>query len=73
MALGYFAGRGYDVSGAEISPSMVAKLAQEGYNVCLADLEKGNLPGKYNIVICLEVLQQLYDPLLAILKLKKLK
>jgi 2-polyprenyl-3-methyl-5-hydroxy-6-metoxy-1,4-benzoquinol methylase len=71
VALDYFAECGYDVSGADISPLMVANLVQEGYNVCLADLEKGNPPGKYNIVLCLEVLQQLYDPLAAILKLKE--
>jgi len=71
VALGFFADRGYDVGGADIAPLMVAKLVQEGYNVCLADLERGSLPGKYDIVICLEVLQQLYDPLSALLKLKE--
>ncbi len=69
VALGFFAARGYEVSGADISPEMIARLTQEGYNVCLADLEKENPPGKYDIVLCLEVLQQLYDPLSALLRL----
>ncbi|SYZ74167.1 Methyltransferase type 12 [Candidatus Zixiibacteriota bacterium] len=62
LALDYFAERDYDVTGADISPDAVRLVEQKGHRGFVLDLERETIDGKYNIVLCLEVLQQLFDP-----------
>ncbi len=69
LALDYFSERGYDVIGADISPEAVRLVEQKGHPAFLLDLEKDDINGKYNIILCLEVLQQLCDPVKALHKL----
>jgi SAM-dependent methyltransferase len=69
ITIEFFKGRGYDVTGADISPDMIAMAQERGYRAFLLDLEKDNIRGRYEVILCLEVLQQLYDPLSALTKL----
>ncbi len=55
--------RGYSISGCDISSDTVKALARRNYDVFLCDLENDPLPGKYDVVMCLEVLQQVFDPI----------
>jgi 2-polyprenyl-3-methyl-5-hydroxy-6-metoxy-1,4-benzoquinol methylase len=61
-AVDYFARLGFDVTGSDISPEMIAFNEARGHKAILLDLEKDNIPAEFNIILCLEVLQQLYDP-----------
>jgi 2-polyprenyl-3-methyl-5-hydroxy-6-metoxy-1,4-benzoquinol methylase len=61
-ALGYFARLGFDVIGADISPEMIVFNETRGHKAIFLDLEKDDMPTGFDIVLCLEVLQQLYDP-----------
>lgn len=62
LALEYFAYRGYDAVGADISPEAVEALESRGFECRLYDIEADSLSEKFEIILCLEVLQQLYDP-----------
>ncbi len=54
---------GYSASGCDISSETVTELVQNGYEAFLCDLETEPLPGKYDVVLWLEVLQQVFDPI----------
>jgi 2-polyprenyl-3-methyl-5-hydroxy-6-metoxy-1,4-benzoquinol methylase len=71
IALDYFARRGFDVTGSDISPEMIGFNQDRGHRAILLDLEKDNIPGGFDIILCLEVLQQLYDPDKLLRKIKK--
>lgn len=67
-ALSYLAERGFDISGCDISPDTVSTLLADGRHVFICDIEKDPLPGNYDGILCLEVLQQLFDPAAALEK-----
>ncbi len=62
LVLEYFAYRGYDAVGADISPEAVESLDSRGFDCRLYDIESDYISEKFEIILCLEVLQQLYDP-----------
>jgi 2-polyprenyl-3-methyl-5-hydroxy-6-metoxy-1,4-benzoquinol methylase len=66
LVLKYLSGRGYDIEGCDLASDSIALLKDEGFEVFLFDIEQDELPGKYNGIICLEVLQQVFDPLAAL-------
>lgn len=53
---------GFVVSGCDISTDTVNELTRQGYDSFICDLESDPLPGKYDVIMCLEVLQQVFDP-----------
>ncbi len=69
LILDYFAGRGYDVTGVDISPEAVEMVRQNGHKVQVLDLEQEEISEKYDVILCLEVLQQLHDPVAVLGKL----
>jgi 2-polyprenyl-6-hydroxyphenyl methylase/3-demethylubiquinone-9 3-methyltransferase len=62
LALDYFAERGFKTTGVDISPEAIRLIEQKGHRGYLLDLENVNLSGKYDIIVCLEVLQQVFNP-----------
>jgi 2-polyprenyl-3-methyl-5-hydroxy-6-metoxy-1,4-benzoquinol methylase len=69
LIMDYFAGRGFEVSGIDISPMAVHAAREKGYEAHLLDIEQEELDGRYDIILCLEVLQQLHDPVKALTRL----
>jgi len=61
---------GFDVCGCDLSNETINRLASEGRDVFLCDIERDDIPGKYDIVLCLEVLQQVFDPMQVVEKMK---
>jgi 2-polyprenyl-3-methyl-5-hydroxy-6-metoxy-1,4-benzoquinol methylase len=57
---------GFEVEGFDISPEIVEMAKKRGINAHLFDIESDTLKGKYDVIICLEVLQFLVDPLKAL-------
>jgi 2-polyprenyl-3-methyl-5-hydroxy-6-metoxy-1,4-benzoquinol methylase len=53
---------GYDISGCDISSESVAALKRRGCVVFLHDIETDRLRETYDGILCLEVLQQVFDP-----------
>lgn len=70
LILDYFAKRGYQVCGTDISSDAILMVQEMGHTAFLHDLETNELDKQYDIILCLEVLQQLYDPLKALNNLK---
>lgn len=66
--LSYLADAGYTVTGCDISTQSVADLQAAGRDAFLCDIEHDDLPGKYDTILCLEVLQQIFDPVAALQK-----
>ena len=66
--LSYLAEAGYDIAGCDISSQSVADLESSGREVFLCDIERDDLPGTYDVILCLEVLQQIFDPVAALKK-----
>jgi 2-polyprenyl-3-methyl-5-hydroxy-6-metoxy-1,4-benzoquinol methylase len=60
---------GYTVSGCDIASESIAALRRDRLDVFLGDIERDPLPGRYEIILCLEVLQQLFDPPAALQKM----
>jgi len=71
LVMDYLAGQGLDVTGCDLASESIASLQADGYEVFLFDIEKDELPGKYEIILCLEVLQQIFDPTAALAKFAK--
>ncbi len=69
VILGYFAAHGFDVTGIDISPDSVRAAEKKGYKAAIVDLETDNIAGSFDVIICLEVLQQVYDPVSVLKKL----
>jgi 2-polyprenyl-3-methyl-5-hydroxy-6-metoxy-1,4-benzoquinol methylase len=59
---------GYNITGCDISSQSVADLVSIGADVFLCDIEHDDLPANYNVILCLEVLQQIFDPVAALSK-----
>ncbi|UCD94229.1 MAG: class I SAM-dependent methyltransferase [Candidatus Zixiibacteriota bacterium] len=70
VILDYFAQLGYEVAGTDISPDAVTMVSENGHKAFLLDIERDEPEGKYDIILCLEVLQQVYYPLRALKRLK---
>lgn len=66
----FFAKIGFQVEGFDISPEVVEIAKKRGINAYLFDMETDDLKDKYDVIICLEVLQFLVDPLKALRNLK---
>ncbi len=60
---------GYNVCGCDISSEPIAALNAGGWDVFLCDIESDPLPETYDGILCLEVLQQLFDPVSVLRKL----
>ena len=69
IMLEYFASHGFDVTGIDISPESVRIAEKMGYNAAVVDLEADEIKGQFDIILCLEVLQQVYDPVSILKKL----
>ncbi len=67
----YLRQRGYVVSGCDISTDTINELTRHGYDAFICDLESDPLPGKYDIIMCLEVLQQVFDSVKIVRKFKQ--
>jgi 2-polyprenyl-3-methyl-5-hydroxy-6-metoxy-1,4-benzoquinol methylase len=65
-----FSKLGFEVKGFDISPEVVEIAKRRGVNAYLFDMEAAALEGKYDVIICLEVLQFLVDPLKALKNLR---
>ena len=68
LILEYFNYRGYETVGADISPEMVQMLSERGFECRLLDIEKDKIGEKFDVVLCLETLQHLFDPKTALRK-----
>jgi len=68
----FLAGKGLAISGIDVSPEAVRTVRQKGFKAEVVDLEDDSPRGKYDAVLCLEVLQQLYDPVKVLVKLRSL-
>ena len=71
IVLRHLVSRGFRAGGCDISSDTITDLAQRDYNVFLCDLENDPLPGTFDVIMCLEVLQQIFDPVAAINKFKQ--
>jgi 2-polyprenyl-3-methyl-5-hydroxy-6-metoxy-1,4-benzoquinol methylase len=69
VILGNFAQRGFDVEGMDISSDAVEMVKRKGYRAQVVDLERDDINEKYDVILCLEVLPQVYDPLIVLEKL----
>lgn len=58
----FLAEQGLSVDATDVSPQAVDLTAQRGVNAYLLDLERQSPLGLYDLVFCLEVLQQVRDP-----------
>jgi len=70
VVLDFFARRGFDVTGSDISPEAVALVDRKGYSSFVHDLEADDILDRYEIILCLEVLQQVHNPVAVLEKLK---
>jgi len=66
----FFRQKGFEVEAIDISPEAVEATRQRGISARIFDLEQDELPGAYDVILCLEVLQFLVDPLKALRKLR---
>jgi len=71
VIMNYFSRAGYDVTGADISPGAVEIARNSGHNAFVFDIEANELNDKYDVILCLEVLQQLHNPAKAVGRIKK--
>ena len=69
LVAAYFAGLGYDVLGTDVSPLSVSWTQARGITARKLDLERDALGETYEIIVCLETLQYLRDPVAALDKL----
>jgi len=70
VILDYFAGLGFEVTGSDISPEIITMVTQKGHRAMILDIERDEPYEKYDVILCLEVLQQLYYPRRALKRLK---
>lgn len=70
--IAYFRAAGYRVEGWDISPDAVKALQEAGYSAQVVDLEADHFDGKYDVIACCEVLQQIEDPAGVLRKLSAL-
>jgi len=60
---------GFDVSVADVADTQFGRAGEAGIATFLIDLDRHDVPGEYDVVCCLEVLEHLVDPLAALKKL----
>lgn len=67
----YFADSGFDVTAIDLSPLAVEWTRRQHHKILAAvvDLETEDVPGKFDVVLCLEVLQQVREPVKSLQKL----
>lgn len=66
----FFKEQGFQVSAVDVSPQAVNLAKKLGISAALLDLEQEDLEGKYDLILCLEVLQFVIHPEKVLLKLK---
>jgi len=66
-----FDARGYEASGVDISPVAVEMARKKGLRAELRDITNEPLLGEYEVLVALEVLEHLADPLSVLMKIKK--
>ena len=66
----FFQQKGFNVEAFDISPEEVDLTRQRGIPAQILDLEQDRLEGEYDVILCLEVLQFVIDPLKVLLKLE---
>jgi len=66
----YLSDSGLTVDATDISPQAVEFTAQRGVNAWILDLERETPEGQWDLVFCLEVLQQVRDPEDVLLRLR---
>jgi SAM-dependent methyltransferase len=66
--MAYLSEQEYKISGCDLASDTISSLQAKGFEVFLFDIEQDELPGRYDGVLCLEVLQQIHDPLAALRK-----
>ena len=62
---------GYNASGIDVSSFAAEKVRAQGLQAEVHDLERQPLTGEYEILVALEVLEHLADPLSVLLQMKK--
>lgn len=70
-AAAYFAESGFDVTAVDLSPLAVEWTRRQHHKIkaTVLDLESDPMHGRFDIVLCLEVLQQVREPVTALNKL----
>jgi 2-polyprenyl-3-methyl-5-hydroxy-6-metoxy-1,4-benzoquinol methylase len=66
----YFARRRFDVLGYDVSPLSVEWTREQGIKAEIVDLENDPVDGEFDVIICLETLQYMRDPVGVLGKLK---
>ncbi|GAB4325265.1 MAG: hypothetical protein Kow0074_18830 [Candidatus Zixiibacteriota bacterium] len=68
----HFAENGYSVTAIDISPLAVrwTKRQHPVIKACVLDIENEPLTGPYDVILCLEVLQQVRHPIDAVMKMR---
>lgn len=66
----FFRQKGFEVKAIDISPEAVETTRKRGISARIFDLEQDELTDAYDVILCLEVLQFLVDPLKALRKLR---
>lgn len=67
----YFADSGYDVTAIDLSPLAVEWTRRQHHKIHadVVDLETDPIDGSFDVVLCLEVLQQVREPIVALKKI----
>jgi len=64
--------KGFEVTGIEINDKAIEKLKQKGFKVLKRDINKAlNINYKYDVVMILDVLEHVFDPLFLLNEAKK--
>ena len=67
----FFRDKGFEVEALDISPQAVQLTKSKGIKAFLMDLEEEEIKGKYDIILCLEVLQFVVNPTKVLLNLRQ--
>ena len=69
--LSYLSRQGYNIEGCDLATDTITSLTAAGHDVFIFDIDTDDLPRKYGAILCLEVLQQVFDPMAALGKFSK--
>ncbi len=61
---------GFTLTGVDLSEIGVSEAQKRGVNAFVCDLETDEIPGKYDVIVCMEVLEHVQFPLEILKKLK---